>query len=113
MRLQEKESNAKFMQYLSGVNLYIFWGTSIVWDLLMNTFTIIIIIVMVAISSLKDINLAILFLILFLYSVAMIPLLCVFSLIFPTPSFGRIFISIFNLIIGAYRMINMQKLNFK
>lgn len=105
-RLQEKECNAKFMQYASGVNMYIFWGVSILWDILSNVVTIIIIIFMLALSQQSEwksfSDLAIVFLILFLYNFAMIPIMCVFSLFFTKPSLGKTFVIVFNLVGGMY-----------
>lgn len=39
-------------------------------------------------------------LIFFMYNFAMTPIICVWSLIFTKPSFGRAFVTIFNVIIG-------------
>lgn len=92
------------MQYASGVNVFVFWAASIAWDLLTNTITVLIIIFMLILGQRDQWNspkdLAIVFLILELYNFAMMPLICIFSLIFTKPTTGMNVVSIFSLIIG-------------
>ncbi|XP_031625623.1 ATP-binding cassette sub-family A member 3-like [Contarinia nasturtii] len=100
--IKEKEHNAKFMQYTSGAYLSIFWGASILWDLLTNTITICIIIIMLILGQHEHwkspSELAIVFLILFVYKFAMIPIICLASLIFTKPTTGMNVISFGNII---------------
>lgn len=100
------ECNARFLQYASGVSLPIFWGASIMWDLLTNCITIFIIIIMLILGQhdywKSPMELAIVFLILFLYNFAMMPVICILSLIFTKPSIGMNVISIFNFVISKY-----------
>lgn len=96
------------MQYVSGVNLFIFWGASILWDILANIITIIIIIVMLALSQRSEwktfSDLSVLFVILLFYNIAMIPLICLVSLIFSKPTLGKTLLIIFNLVAGECRI---------
>lgn len=92
------------MQYANDVNLPIFWGTSILWDILTNCITILIIIFMLAIG-LQDQwksadELFSVFVILVFYNFAILPIICILSLFFTKPIFGLIVISAFNLLIG-------------
>lgn len=88
------------MQYASGVNLPIFWATSILWDVLTNCITISIIIIMLILGQHEHwksfSELGIVFLILLFYNIAMMPVICVLSLIFTKPTMGMNVISIFN-----------------
>lgn len=92
------------MQYVSGMNTIVFWLTSMLWDLLTFTFTIIIIIIVLAISQHSGfksfIDLSQLFLILFTYALAMMPILFLISLVFSQPSTAVSVISIVNTIIS-------------
>lgn len=89
---QERECHAKFMQYVSGANLSVFWISSILWDILTSMITIALIIIMLALSQRNywsnASTLAIVFLILVLFNYAMIPIICLASLIFSKPTTG-------------------------
>lgn len=97
------------MQFLSGVNLLIFWIASILWDFLLNIVTIIIIVLLVAFSSIENYNPVHVFLILFLYNFAMIPVICILSLLFASQQ-KKTFLIFLNFIGGAYRIVNVQPL---
>lgn len=101
---QEKECNARFLQYASGVSLPIFWAASIIWDLLTNCVTIIIILFILVLGQhdqWKSISeLSLVFLILLMYNFAMMPVICLLSLLFTKPSFGMNVISISNFVIS-------------
>lgn len=104
--LQERQCNAKFMQYVSGIRMPIFWGVSILWDMMTTSIIILIIIPMLLFSPHHHFKTAIeLFgvcLIFFMYMFAMTPIVCIWSLVFTKPSFGRAFVSIFNIIVGTF-----------
>lgn len=104
--LQEKQCNAKFMQYVSGIRMPIFWGVSILWDMITTTIVIFIIMTMLLLGQQSyfktPVELLSIFLIFFMYNFAMTPIICVWSLIFTKPSFGRAFVTIFNVIIGRF-----------
>lgn len=92
------------MQYASGAYMSIFWGASIIWDLFTNSITIFIVIIMLAFGQnehwCKPGELAIVFLILFLYNFAMMPVICLLSLIFSKPTTGMNVVSIANTILS-------------
>lgn len=102
---QEKECNAKFMQYVSGVNVPIFWIVSIVWDILTSLITSFIIVLMLALGNHQNWNsfsdLALAFSIFLAYNFAMMPIICVFSLFFTKPSTGMIVIFTLNVAFGT------------
>lgn len=108
------------MQYASGVNLPIFWAASIVWDLLTNCITSAIIIFLLILGQhdqWKSISeLSIVFLILLMYNFAMMPVICLLSLLFSKPSLGMNVISISNFVISKSLASNFNRAtlrNFK
>lgn len=94
------------MQYVSGVRMPIFWGVSIIWDMITTTIVVFVIIAMLLLGHQSvfktPVELLSIFLIFFMYNFAMTPVICVWSLIFTKPSFGRAFVTIFNVIIGEF-----------
>lgn len=92
------------MQYASGVNVPIFWAASILWDLFTNSITILVIIIMLAIGQhdgwKSPGDLSVVFLLLFLYNFAMMPVICIFSLMFSKPTTGTNVVTIVSIIFG-------------
>lgn len=90
--LQEKVCRAKFLQYASGTNLSIFWLASILWDVFTNMVTVAIIVIMLAFSRQPfwaDANtVAVIGMLFTVYNVAMMPVICLTSLIFSKPTTG-------------------------
>lgn len=80
------------LQLLSGVNVFIFWASSFLWDLFTFIVTILLIVVTVGLfqmqywSSPGELGLA--FIVLFAFGFAMLPMNYVFSLLFKSPSTG-------------------------
>lgn len=74
------------------MNLFVFWATSILWDLITNLITMILIIVLLIIGKHEHWKsfdeLATVFLILLVYNIAMMPIICLWSLVFRKPSLG-------------------------
>lgn len=107
--IKEKECNARFLQYASGINLPIFWAASIIWDLLTNCITIFIIVFLLLLGQhdqWKSISeLSLVFLILLLYNFAMMPVICLLSLLFSKPSLGMNVISIANFVVSKWAFI--------
>lgn len=102
--LQEKVCRAKFLQYVSGANLSLFWTASIFWDVLTNMITVVLFVVILAISRHKfwsDANtLVVIALLLTMFNVAMMPVICLASLIFKKPTTGVNVVFFLNLIIS-------------
>lgn len=94
------------MQYASGANLFLFWGVSILWDLLTCLITNIIIVTLLAFGQHKNFSsaseLAIVFSALSAYNIGMAPIICILSLIFSKPTTGMNIISILNMVIGEF-----------
>ncbi|XP_037034194.1 ATP-binding cassette sub-family A member 3-like isoform X1 [Bradysia coprophila] len=90
--IQEKVCRAKFLQYASGINLSIFWIASILWDVLTHMVTVVLIVVMTAFSRqpfwAEANTLAVIGLLFTMYNFAMIPVICLTSLIFSKPTTG-------------------------
>lgn len=82
----------------------VFWTVSILWDWITSAIIVALIILTLAFGQQKQIHsfdeLAAVALILLIYNFAMIPVVCIWSLIFTKPSLGRTVVSIFNVIIG-------------
>lgn len=101
--IKEKVCNAKFLQFASGANVPVFWAASILWDVITICVTIAIIVGILAAGKneqWKDPTvLGYLALILIMCSIAMIPLVCILSLIFTKPSLGTSAVSIFSFVI--------------
>lgn len=102
--VQEKVCRAKFLQYVSGVNLSLFWIASIVWDVFTSMATVVLIVIMLAVSRqsfYSDANtLGVIALLFIMFNVAMMPFICLASLIFTKPTTGVNVIFFANMIIG-------------
>lgn len=84
----------------------ILWAVSILWDLLTNCITIILIIILVALSDHDDWKqeLGTIFLLMFFYNFAMVPWICLLSLIFSKPSLGMVIVTFSNFVFGMYNV---------
>lgn len=89
---QEKVCRAKFLQYVSGINLTIFWISSILWDVFTNMSTVLLIVIMLLTSQhhfWSEANIVgIIALLLIGFNFAMMPIVCLASLIFTKPTTG-------------------------
>lgn len=97
-------SRAKFLQYVSGINLSIFWITSILWDVFTNMATVVLIVLMLA-SSRQTFwsdakTLGVISLLFTMFNVAMMPVICLTSLIFTKPTTGLNVVFFVSLIIS-------------
>lgn len=114
--LQERECRVKFMQYVSGANLYIFWFTSILWDLLSSLITVVGIIILMALSQHEywsDFDtLTIVFSVLVAFFCAMIPVVCLASLIFSKPTNALNILTGLGMTLGEY-ITNSFSIHFK
>ncbi|XP_044745815.1 phospholipid-transporting ATPase ABCA3-like [Coccinella septempunctata] len=90
--IKEKMSQAKHLQFVSGVNIFVFRLVSFVCDML--TYLLSAVAIVITIAILKPVGLStgeelgILFLLLFSFGVAMIPWMYLFSFLFTIPSTG-------------------------
>lgn len=105
------------MQYASGAYMFVFWGASILWDLLMSIITICVILIMLIIGQhpywRSPSELAIVFLILFMYKFAMIPIICLLSLVFSKPTTGMNVISFANIILSKFKELSIDLLKLR
>lgn len=106
--IKEKVCNAKFLQFASRANVPIFWGASILWDLITICITIGIIVGTLLLSKNAQWKnptvLGYLPLVLFMCSIAMIPLVCILSLMLSKPSLGTSIVFTFSIILGKHRI---------
>ncbi|KAJ6646771.1 Phospholipid-transporting ATPase ABCA3 [Pseudolycoriella hygida] len=90
--IEEKNCRAKFLQYVSGVNLFVFWIASILWDVLTNMATVTLILIMLACSGKPfwsdAYTIGMMALLFCMYNVAMMPIVCLVSLIFNKSTVG-------------------------
>ncbi|KAG4068832.1 hypothetical protein HA402_004980 [Bradysia odoriphaga] len=103
--IQEKVWRAKFLQYASGINLSIFWVVSVLLDVLTNMATVTLIVVMIAFSRqpfwAEANTLAVIGTLFTMYNFAMMPVICLTSLIFSKSVTGMTVLSFGSLIISV------------
>ncbi|XP_071953037.1 phospholipid-transporting ATPase ABCA3-like [Antedon mediterranea] len=118
--IKERATKAKHIQFVSGVHLTNFWLSTFLWDLINYTITSILIIFVFIAFDVKaytdDGRLGYVFLLLFLYGWAIIPLMYLFSFLFKSPSAGFVRMAIFNILFGttaflAVEILEMPELN--
>lgn len=101
---QERVSKAKHLQFVSGVNVFIFWITSLVWDLLTYFITATLVVGIIAsfrIDGLSSVTeMSRLLLILLTLGFGILPLTYLVAFIFTAPSNGYTVMSIFNFFTG-------------
>lgn len=102
--IQERSSKSKFLQYVCGANLHIFWIISILWDLLMISITISLIILIVALGQNPNwstsYELSMVFAILLAFHFCIIPVYAILSSLFTDPGMGVYIASLANITIG-------------
>lgn len=101
---QERTCKSKLLQLLSGVNVITFWTTSFLWDLLTFVITILLIILTLAPFQIdywsSPEELGPMFVALFAFSFAMLPMNYVFSLFFKSPTGAMQLMVFINVITG-------------
>uniref|UniRef100_A0A1I8Q220 ABC transporter domain-containing protein n=1 Tax=Stomoxys calcitrans TaxID=35570 RepID=A0A1I8Q220_STOCA len=102
--IKERESRSKLLQFVSGVNIWIFWITQFLWDMLTFTLTAIIVVCTIAcfqeegFSAFGD--LARYFLVIFIFGFSVLPFTYLISMFFSEPSTGFGRVSIINIFCG-------------
>ncbi|EFA12132.2 ATP-binding cassette sub-family A member 3-like Protein [Tribolium castaneum] len=110
--VKERICKAKHLQFMAGVNVYIFWLTCFICDLLTFVITIIAVIATLAyfqedgFRSTED--LARMFLILFFFGFAMLPMMYLASLLFNVPSTGYTRMTLFCIFTGSVAFLVVQ-----
>ncbi|XP_077864040.1 phospholipid-transporting ATPase ABCA1-like [Saccoglossus kowalevskii] len=107
--IQDKSSNAKHLQFVSGLNPTIYWITHFIWDLCNYCITAFLVIV-IFVAFQKDSyvggeNLPCLVALLLLYGWAITPLMYPASYMFSVPSTAYVFLACCNIIIGMVATI--------
>ncbi|KAL3284408.1 hypothetical protein HHI36_018568 [Cryptolaemus montrouzieri] len=114
--IRERMTKSKHLQFVSGVKVFIYWTTSYAVDLL--TFTIIQFATLVTLASFQEEgfraadDLARIFLLMFLFSYSVLPLMYAMSYFFEIPSTGYTRLSLFGVLAGdmAFLIIQLLKL---
>lgn len=103
--IEERASNSKHLQFVSGVNPFMYWVTNFFWDMinyLMPCFICIIIFVAFDNKSyVGERNWPCLVLLLFLYGWSMIPVMYPFSRLFSIPSTAMVVLQSVNVFLGT------------
>ncbi|CAF2158124.1 unnamed protein product [Rotaria magnacalcarata] len=108
--IDENVTTSKHLQFVSGVKGITYWAANFVWDLanycVSIGFCIIIFLAFGIEAYVHQTNLLCLFLLLFLYGFATIPLMYPINYLFRTPSTGFVVISSINIFIGLMTTIS-------
>ncbi|XP_078319655.1 phospholipid-transporting ATPase ABCA1-like isoform X1 [Crassostrea virginica] len=103
--IEERSSNSKHLQFVSGVNPIMYWVTNFFWDMinyLLPCFICIIIFVAFGNKSyIGEYNWPCLVLLLFLYGWSMIPVMYPFSRLFSIPSTAMVVMQSVNIFLGT------------
>lgn len=90
--IKERVCRAKLLQFVSGVQVFIFWGIAYLWDLLILAISVIITIIALAILQIEGWSTASelgkIFILLILFAISIIPLVYIASLCFSVPASG-------------------------
>ncbi|XP_070581084.1 phospholipid-transporting ATPase ABCA3-like isoform X2 [Ptychodera flava] len=114
--IKESSTKAKHIQFVSGVHSSNFWLSTLSWDLINYLLPVIVICLLFAIADIKAYaeggRLGYIFLLLFLYGWAVIPLMYLFSYLFSVPATGFVRMTIFNIVSGLVLFMAIQILSF-
>ncbi|XP_062578503.1 ATP-binding cassette sub-family A member 7-like [Saccostrea cucullata] len=103
--IEEKASNSKHLQFVSGVNPVIYWVSNFLWDMMNYLMPCLIcIIIFVAFDNKSYVgpnNWPCLILLLFLYGWSMIPVMYPFSRLFSIPSTSMVVLQSVNIFLGT------------
>jgi ATP-binding cassette, subfamily A (ABC1), member 1 len=103
--LEERESNCKQLQFVSGVRPYIYWTSNFIWDLFNYLIPCTLCILMFVLFNVpaytSPANFSYMICLMFLYGWASIPLMYPLNYIFKMPSTAFVICSCLNVIIGV------------
>ncbi|CAH2311465.1 retinal-specific ATP-binding cassette transporter [Pelobates cultripes] len=110
--IQERVSNAKHLQFVSGVSPTVYWFTNYAWDIMNYAISVVMVVVIFIVFDKKAYtsysNLPALIALLFFYGWAVIPMMYPASYLFNVPSTAYVALSCLNLFIG----INSSAITF-
>lgn len=92
--IRERVTKAKLLQFVSGVNIWTFWSTAFIWDVITFVFTVVVLMVTILVfqedgwKTADDMRR--LFILLFCFVWCVLPFVYLFSMIFDIPSSGFI-----------------------
>lgn len=115
--IKERVSKNKHLQFVSGMNVFIFWGTAFLCDML--TYLVTVVAVLIAVVALQEDgfktadDLGRLTFILFFYGCSVLPLTYIASFLFPIPSTGFSRIMLLGAITGIVGVTVMQVLEIE
>ncbi|XP_053685902.1 phospholipid-transporting ATPase ABCA3-like [Sabethes cyaneus] len=114
--IKERVSRAKLLQFVSGVNVLVFWATSFLWDFATYIITVLFYIATLAVfqengwSSFEELGRV--FLILMVFGFAFLPLTYLLSLCFDVPSGGFVKVMLLNIFTGIIFFMAVFMLSF-
>ncbi|XP_062542040.1 phospholipid-transporting ATPase ABCA3-like [Armigeres subalbatus] len=103
--IRERTTRSKLLQFVSGVNVALFWGVSFIWDYLV--FVVVSLFYLAAVAAIQQdgwsdfVQLSRVFLVLLLYGFAVIPTTYLFSYLFDVPATGFVKMMLLNIISGT------------
>eukprot|EP00041_Stephanoeca_diplocostata_P037453 m.1419052 g.1419052 ORF g.1419052 m.1419052 type:complete len:1793 (-) comp25039_c0_seq8:263-5641(-) len=109
--VKERESKAKHVQFVSGLDAFSYWLSNFLWDLVNYTVPILCVFMLFAIKNVEAYiaeRFPITLVIFFLYAVSIIPLVYCFSFLFKNPSIAFIACTIFNIATGLALMVTVM-----
>ncbi|KAM8930176.1 retinal-specific phospholipid-transporting ATPase ABCA4 isoform 2-T2 [Pelodytes ibericus] len=110
--IQERVSNAKHLQFVSGVTPNVYWLTNYAWDIANYTISVVMVVIIFVVFDKRaytsSSNLPALIALLFFYGWAVIPMMYPASYLFNVPSTAYVALSCLNLFIG----INSSAITF-
>nr|CAH8833395.1 unnamed protein product [Trichobilharzia regenti] len=107
--VKEKSTGSKHLQYVSGLNPYVYWLSVYLWDILNYALcAFLCILVFIAFQKVAYIDLEVIgsfILLILLYGLAVTPMLYVTTFFIQSPSTALVILSIFNLLTGSITVV--------
>nr|KAG5699338.1 hypothetical protein BaRGS_004275 [Batillaria attramentaria] len=109
--IRERQCGAKHLQVVSGVGPFAFWLASFAWDMVNYLIPCLVLLVVFAAFQVEaytsDDNMALVFLVLVVFGLAVIPYTYILQFIFVTPATGFVVIIILAIISGLFTMLTV------
>ncbi|XP_053689710.1 phospholipid-transporting ATPase ABCA3-like [Sabethes cyaneus] len=115
--IRERTTRAKLLQFVSGVNVFLFWAVSFVWDYLV--FVVVSLFYLAAVAAIQQegwstfAQLVKVFLVLLLFGFAVIPTTYLFSYLFDVPATGFVKLMLLNVLTGTVFFTAVTLLKFE
>ncbi|XP_055535486.1 phospholipid-transporting ATPase ABCA3-like [Wyeomyia smithii] len=114
--IRERTTRAKLLQFVSGVNVCLFWAVSFIWDYLV--FVVVSLFYLATVAAIQQDGwstfeqLAKVFLVLLLFGFAVIPTTYLFSYLFDVPATGFVKLMLLNILTGTVFFTAVTLLKF-